>query len=433
MRFRKSIRIAKGVRVNFSKSGMSLTAGGRGASVNIGPRGTYLNTGMPGTGLYDRTRIGGSSTSSRSYASSSKSSVDFSITVGIDDNGNYFIKDQYGDIITDETLLRKIKRTDSYKNKVLELSEKFANEKNAETGTFVEIYKMSEKIITEPEIKEKLSNLKPQRYIKNEFTRSKPNEISIKADVESEARRNIRSIAFWTLKKRRQDYVNEEFPLRLQSEVKKYEDDLQEHIKEESRMEIEKNARYDVLYNQEKEYLESFLAGKRELVELSLDSFLQSMTLPVNFEVSYEYDESKGILKVDLDLPEIEDLPTSKATTLASGKVKVKDKTQKEIKEEYLICICGLAFFFSTHFFNLSTHISKILISGFTQRINKKTGQMNDDYVYSIIFDRDKLQRIEIDKITPYLSFGEFEHKISYSKSYELSIIEPIYDVKLET
>ena len=59
MRFRKSITICKGVRVNFSKSGTSLTVGPRGASVNIGKNGTYLNTGIPGTGLYDRTKIGG--------------------------------------------------------------------------------------------------------------------------------------------------------------------------------------------------------------------------------------------------------------------------------------------------------------------------------------------------------------------------------------
>ena len=65
MRFRKSVKICPGVKVNFSKSGVSTTFGGKGASVSVGKNGTYLNTGIPGTGLYDRTKIGGSSSSKR--------------------------------------------------------------------------------------------------------------------------------------------------------------------------------------------------------------------------------------------------------------------------------------------------------------------------------------------------------------------------------
>lgn len=57
IRYRKSIKICKGVRMNISKSGVSYTFGGRGASVNVGRNGTYLNTGIPGTGIYSRERL----------------------------------------------------------------------------------------------------------------------------------------------------------------------------------------------------------------------------------------------------------------------------------------------------------------------------------------------------------------------------------------
>jgi len=57
-RFRKSIKISPGVKLNLSKSGVSGTFGVKGASVNVGKNGTYLNTGIPGTGVYDRKRIG---------------------------------------------------------------------------------------------------------------------------------------------------------------------------------------------------------------------------------------------------------------------------------------------------------------------------------------------------------------------------------------
>jgi hypothetical protein len=50
-RYRKSIKIAKGLKLNLSKSGLSLSAGRPGASINIGPRGVKGTVGIPGTGL----------------------------------------------------------------------------------------------------------------------------------------------------------------------------------------------------------------------------------------------------------------------------------------------------------------------------------------------------------------------------------------------
>jgi hypothetical protein len=61
MRFRKSIKIAPGLKINLSKSGISTTVGGKGLSANIGSRGAYLNTGIPGTGVSARHKLPGSS------------------------------------------------------------------------------------------------------------------------------------------------------------------------------------------------------------------------------------------------------------------------------------------------------------------------------------------------------------------------------------
>ena len=57
MRFRKSIQIFKGLKLNFSKSGVTATIGGKGISANVGAKGVFLNTSIPGTGLYDRKKV----------------------------------------------------------------------------------------------------------------------------------------------------------------------------------------------------------------------------------------------------------------------------------------------------------------------------------------------------------------------------------------
>lgn len=51
-RFRKSIKLAPGVRINLTKKGVSsLSVGKRGATVNVGKKGTRGTVGIPGSGL----------------------------------------------------------------------------------------------------------------------------------------------------------------------------------------------------------------------------------------------------------------------------------------------------------------------------------------------------------------------------------------------
>ena len=50
-RFRKNIRLVPGLRLNLSKSGASLSVGGKGLTYNIGRKGTRATVGLPGSGL----------------------------------------------------------------------------------------------------------------------------------------------------------------------------------------------------------------------------------------------------------------------------------------------------------------------------------------------------------------------------------------------
>lgn len=59
--FRKSIKILPGVKLNLSKTGVSVSAGVRGARVTVGKRGTHATVGLPGTGLSVTKKIGGKS------------------------------------------------------------------------------------------------------------------------------------------------------------------------------------------------------------------------------------------------------------------------------------------------------------------------------------------------------------------------------------
>jgi len=50
-RFRRSIRIAPGFRINLSKKGASLSVGRKGLTTNLSERGVRETIGIPGTGM----------------------------------------------------------------------------------------------------------------------------------------------------------------------------------------------------------------------------------------------------------------------------------------------------------------------------------------------------------------------------------------------
>lgn len=58
-RFQKRVRIATGVTLSLSKSGVSLSAGPRDAKVNISKPGTRVTTSIPGTGRSRTDKVGG--------------------------------------------------------------------------------------------------------------------------------------------------------------------------------------------------------------------------------------------------------------------------------------------------------------------------------------------------------------------------------------
>jgi hypothetical protein len=58
-RFRKSINLGRGSRVNLSKRGVGFSAGTRGARYSVGPRGRSWTFSIPGTGLSYQTRARG--------------------------------------------------------------------------------------------------------------------------------------------------------------------------------------------------------------------------------------------------------------------------------------------------------------------------------------------------------------------------------------
>lgn len=361
MRFRKRISICKGVKLNLSKSGVSATVGGKGLSLNLGSKGVFLNTSIPGTGLYDRKKLFGGKKKSKS---GEKDVALPAFSLDLREGGELAVLDKNGREIRDEATLRAIRKSDAYKEEHGALMQDYAEQIEAETIAFVEIARAS----AEVEPGEGASFREPE-----------PTLESIRLRME-QAGEPMPDGGLWAI----------------------YQEEHDAWIKRRDRS-----------------------AGSEADVEDAIADWLEELKLPVEFELQYEYYENDALLMLDIDLPEIEDIPDEKAGELASGAVRVKQKTQKELKQDYMRCVFGLAVFFASHCFALAPSMRNICASGFTQRRNARSGELQDCYLFSIRFDREPFCKQDWDKVDPYDFCMSFPNRCNPSANGDLKEIEP--------
>ena len=309
MRFRKSVKITKGVKLNLSKSGPSLTVGpGKGISFNVGSKGAYLNWSIPGTGVYDRVRL--------------------------------------------DTLAKKF----------LGFGEDKQEEKKPAKSAAKSSAKTSAKTTAKTDAKQ------PEG----------PSAEALELRALNEAFVRVGQLAA-------------DVPVRRTKAP----------------------------------------AVDAQAIDREIDAWLNDVESPIPFAVQTEILPDKRTVFLDLDLPEIENLPAQKLVTLASGEVKLKDKSQKERREDYRTCVFGLGEYVASHALTLAPALERAVVSAYTQRRNEKTGEVDDVFIYSVVFERGAFKKGYQDE-TPEVFCGALRSRYYVLASGVMKPITPFEPEDIE-
>ncbi|MFC1352635.1 MAG: hypothetical protein G8D89_09620, partial [gamma proteobacterium symbiont of Clathrolucina costata] len=129
--------------------------------------------------------------------------------------------------------------------------------------------------------------------------------------------------------------------------------------------------------------------------------------------VEFEISKDAATAFVDVDLPEIEDMPSKEAKAPSRGwKVSIKDLSEKSKRMSYMRHIHGVAFRIAGEIFSVLPSVKNIVISGYSQRPEKKTGNVVDEYLLSVRIDRDIWRSINFSNlpaVDPVSSLELFE------------------------
>ena len=369
-RFRNSIKVCKGVHINLNKDSVGLSVGVPGLGYTVNSKGRQTtHVGIPGTGL--------------SYIST------------LPNNSN------------------------------VQTNSKELNDYNKTNEELININRLcTERILTEADYNNSLNNLKMEKYESKNFDQPEPTIDDTKKDLLEKAKKDIKSVAFWTLKKKQSEYVDSKYEDLFKTRHDYWLKEKEEFEREEKKIESDKNKKFLEEFEKQKESLNKCIEGDEEFVRLCIDSWFNSLEFPFECNINYEYEKNKKKVLIDLDLPEIEDFPPQKAVKLANGSIKLQDKTKTELNTDYKKYVFGLALFIVSNIFNKSPNIKMIVISGYTQRRNS-AGRIQNDYVYSIRFDRERLSKMDLKTMDPFMLCMSFENACLLDTKNSLKRIEP--------
>lgn len=393
LRFRRYVKLAPGLRLNFSGSGLSLTAGPRGASVNFGSRGTYFNAGLPGTGLYARTRLDGIAPASQArLAPPVQPPVNVTVNVKMRDDGDIFFEDQNGNPVS-EAVDQATKR--QHGEDLRRLMQVRVDDINAHIDALGKIHLHTPDPSLRPTYAVQAFNLAPpvEPTPKEPGFFARPfasKRLRIGEDNAEAARLYRVSLAAW---KQRKD-------------------------------------EFETAQASHKAMVESGIYHDVSAMEASLEHNLHDIVWPRETHASFELRDDGKRIVIDVDLPEIGDLPKQTASMPARGyQIGLNELSDTQLQRLYMRHVHGIGFRIIGEAFASLPLLEETILSGYSQRPDPGTGRLRNDYLYSVRVRRVDWARIDfanLGALDVVEALGRFELKREMTKTGLFKPIDPI-------
>lgn len=363
LRFRRSVKIAPGLRINVGKRGMSLSAGGRGATVTMGKNGLYGNVGIPGTGISARRKLTGGASRPKSAQTSPGGQG--------------------------------------------EAEGPSVSELNRDIDAVLDLH-----LACQPPSA-------PLRYGKDGFGEPRP---KVRA-------KKWLFILLWLAGLMIASTIPEWPPLGtiLWSGLVLFAYVMISRKRTAAAV-AEWERRRDIFLQEEQNKSDQWdrLAADPARREELFEAVLQEVNWPRETLCSFEF-RSPEFLAVDIDLPEVEDMPEETWVKGARG-ARSKSLSATQIRKNYALHIHSICMLILSLAFRCAPELRTVQLSGYTQRANKATGREQDDYVLSMRVPREQWERIDFSslrQVDPVEALAAFDLRRDMTKTCILKIIEP--------
>lgn len=385
IRFRKSIKLAPGVRWNLSGS---WTLGVRGASINVGKQGAFLNAGIPGSGISARTRLSGASRPGPSPNRPATERV--SLTCRLLDDGNVtFLDADAREVSAEVAEQAKAQSRDA----ILEMIETRCKEINDQVDAIGSLH-----------LDTPAPN--PPRFVEPAFPLARP-EPRIVNPLKG---------------------LDKLIPGRRRA----LEDETQaeaERFKAATAQWEAERAQFEIAVSERRHLIEKRIYEDVSAMEGFLQEYLTDIAWPRETQVSFEFGAEGRTVAVDVDLPEEEHMPRQTATVSARGlKVLMKDISHAKRRKLYAEHVHGILFRVAGEVFACVPTAQLVTVAGYSQRRDPGTARLSDEYLLSVRILRPEWNKLDfhhLQGLDVVQALERFELRRDMSKGGMFKTIEP--------
>jgi len=353
-------------------------------------------------------------------------------TIRLDPQGHFsFFDSATGYRITDESIIRRIKATPQFVAAKKDLEQQRQRmiddtlaEFEEETSEIIDISKKTPVVRSEEDYAYCLLHLEKKKYSRELYSEQPVSDEEILNTLKKEAQEKVSTLAFWKAEKLREEYVASRFDELKEQKQKEYFSRISEFEAKQDEIEKQENERFEEEYNAERHAYETILSRDSSIIMGQIQGWISDFTPGYPIGIFPQYDEDSRMVVINVDLPEIDELPKKEVVRLSSGNIKEKAKTQARLKQEFALLAFGLAVYISANVFSLCANVERILISGYTQK-RDKDGNKNDEYIYSIIFNREGFLQKDFSYIDPVNFCMLFPNRSNLTSAMSFKRITP--------
>lgn len=415
VRFRRSISIIPGVRMNVSKRGVSLSAGPRGSTVTASRRGVYGNVGAPGTGMSYRTRLDKSRAHNRRAERQSGQQADAApdglpLTFILQEDGKLRAEDPQGNPV-DNAELRRVLRKNPERIRQWLISQ--CDMLNGDMDLILDIHEDSPGPDTPaPEFTPApftTERPEPPRYpdLPPEPETPMPRKSCFAWIIpgyrkRSEARYEQDLADWqaaheqWTELKNQTDHDFQQMKTAWEEALKAWQSERDQH---------------DALQNARHEHFDQWLREDTDLMASVLESELDALDWPFAVSVDFDISENASTVWLDVDLPNPDVMPQKEARLGArEDRLVVKSKSARQLREEYARHVHGVVLRLAGTVLASLPGVEQAKISAYRQILNSGTGFEEDEYLISVAVPRAGYFRLNFDdlsKVDPVAALAE--------------------------
>ena len=144
-----------------------------------------------------------------------------------------------------------------------------------------------------------------------------------------------------------------------------------------------------------KAFIERDILVSEPAMEKHLEAALQGVQWPRETHVTFDVSPDGTSVILDVDLPEIEDMPTRTASVSVLGnRLSIQEIGPVPRRKLYMAHVHGVGFRVVAEVFAALPTVQHVALSAYSQRVDKATGQVGDDYLYAVQVRRDEWAEI---------------------------------------